>query len=213
MFDLDQWTVLLTVIGIDIILSGDNAIIIGTAAARLPPEARRKAIAYGIAGAAIMRIFFAIIAFYLLQVIGLLLAGGLLLLWVTWTMWRELHADDVLLEPAELVSNSAEPALQNIGWKSKAFRSAIYTILIADVSMSLDNVLAVTGAAHNHMYILIFGLALSIALMAVAANWVAGLLSRYHWLMYLGIALVFLVAIDMIWRGGIEVGNAMEWIG
>lgn len=209
MIDIDFLTVLLTVIGIDIILSGDNAIVIGAAASRLPYHARRRVITYGIIGAAVLRIFFAFIAFHLLQIIGLLLAGGLLLLWVAWTMWREYRseADDMSMDAT--TAQALGDVEQKIGWKSRPFRQALTTIILADVSMSLDNVLAVTGAAHDHLGILIFGLALSVLLMAVAAHWIANLLAKYNWLMFVGIGLVAAVALQMIYEGSIEVGVSL----
>jgi YjbE family integral membrane protein len=178
---------------IDLTLSGDNAIIIGLAAAGLPPEQRRKAIAYGILGATLLRVLFASVTYVLLEIVGLTLAGGILLLWVTHKMWRETRAQ---ARAEDHAGREDQP---------KTLRGAIISILIADVSMSLDNVLAVAGAAHGYPGMLWFGLALSIALMALAANLVASLLERHRWLAYLGVAVVAYVALDMIWRGGGEV--------
>ncbi|MGI9379223.1 MAG: YjbE family putative metal transport protein [Methyloligellaceae bacterium] len=210
-----SWDVLyvfLTVVGIDIILSGDNAIVIGAAASRLPPEDRRRAISYGIVGAAVLRIFFAFIAFQLLKIVGLLLAGGLLLLWVAWTMWREFQAQEHETSVAAETAAEITSLGRRMGWRDRPFRQALTTIIIADVSMSLDNVLAVTGAAHDHLYILIFGLALSVMLMAIAAHYIANLLARYNWLMYVGIALVAFVAFRMIYDGSLEVGHALALV-
>ena len=181
---------------IDLTLSGDNAIIIGLAAAGLPPHQRRRAIAIGIIGATLLRVVFASMTYILLDIVGLTLAGGILLLWVTHKMWRETRAQ------ATADTTSA------VDQAPKTMRGAITSILIADVSMSLDNVLAVAGAAHGYPGMLIFGLVLSIALMALAANWVAKLLESYRWLAYLGIAVVAYVAGDMIWRGMHEVMEA-----
>ncbi len=192
-FDLQAFV---SVIIIDLVMSGDNAIIIGLAAAGLAPRLKRRAIFYGIVGATVLRIFFASITYQLLSVIGLLLAGGILLLWVAYKMWREIRSG--LTEAPE-----AETAAQG-----KTLRSAIISIVVADVSMSLDNVLAVAGAAHDHPGMLVFGLILSIALMACAANLVANLLERFRWLAYTGLAVVAYVALDMIWRGGHEVYGA-----
>jgi YjbE family integral membrane protein len=197
-FDLQAFV---SVIVIDLVMSGDNAIIIGLAAAGLAPRLKRRAIFYGIVGATVLRIFFASITFQLLSIIGLLLAGGILLLWVAYKMWREIRAG--LTELPEAAGAEAEAAAQG-----KTLRSAITSIVIADVSMSLDNVLAVAGAAHDHPGMLVFGLVLSIALMACAANLVANLLEKYHWLAYAGLAVVAYVALDMIWRGGHEVYGA-----
>jgi len=197
-FDLQAFV---SVIIIDLVMSGDNAIIIGLAAAGLAPRLKRRAICYGIVGATVLRIFFASITYQLLSVIGLLLAGGILLLWVAYKMWREIRAG--LTEQPEAAGAEAEAAAQG-----KTLRSAITSIVIADVSMSLDNVLAVAGAAHDHPGMLVFGLVLSIALMAFAANLVANLLEKYHWLAYAGLAVVAYVALDMVWRGGHEVVGA-----
>ena len=180
---------------IDLTLSGDNAIIIGLAAAGLPPAQRRQAIALGIIGATLLRVLFASMTYMLLEIVGLTLAGGILLLWVTHKMWRETHSGASSIEAS---GASDAPA--------KSLRSAITSILVADVSMSLDNVLAVAGAAHGYPGMLIFGL--SIALMALAANFVASLLERHRWLAYLGVAVVAYVALDMIWRGMTEVMDA-----
>ena len=190
-FDLQAFV---SVIIIDLVMSGDNAIIIGLAAAGLAPRLKRKAIFYGIVGATVLRILFASITFQLLSIIGLLLAGGILLLWVAYKMWREIRAG--LTEQPEAVA------------QGKTLRSAITTIVVADVSMSLDNVLAVAGAARDHAGMLVFGLVLSIALMACAASLVANLLEKYRWLAYAGLAVVGYVAVDMVWRGAHEVYGA-----
>ncbi|MEM7081102.1 MAG: TerC family protein [Pseudomonadota bacterium] len=186
---------------IDLTLSGDNAIIIGLAAAGLPPDQRRRAIAIGIVGATLLRVVFASMTYILLGIVGLTLAGGILLLWVTHKMWRETRA------------SASEDLGGDDAAEPKTMRGAIISILIADVSMSLDNVLAVAGAAHGYPGMLIFGLVLSIALMALAANFVAKLLERHRWLAYLGIVVVAYVALDMIWRGGSEVWNVAGSIG
>ncbi len=197
-FDLQAFV---SVIIIDLVMSGDNAIIIGLAAAGLAPRLKRQAIFYGIVGATVLRILFASITYQLLSVIGLLLAGGILLLWVAYKMWREIRLG--LTEQREVVAAEAEAAVQG-----KTLRSAITSIVVADLSMSLDNVLAVAGAAHDHPGMLVFGLVLSIALMAFAANLIANLLERHRWLAYTGLAVVAFVALDMIWRGGHEVYGA-----
>ena len=198
MFDLQAFV---SVIIIDLVMSGDNAIIIGLAAAGLAPRLKRRAIFFGIVGATVLRILFASITYQLLSVIGLLLAGGILLLWVAYKMWREIRLG--LTEQPEADTAEAEAEAQG-----KTLRSAITSIVVADVSMSLDNVLAVAGAAHDHPGMLVFGLILSIALMAFAANLIANLLERYRWLAYIGLAVVTFVALDMIWRGGHEVYGA-----
>ena len=197
-FDLQAFV---SVIIIDLVMSGDNAIIIGLAAAGLAPHLKRRAIFYGIVGATVLRVFFASITVQLLSVIGLLLAGGILLLWVAYKMWREIRLG--LTAQPEAAVAEAEAAM-----RGKTLRSAITTIVVADVSMSLDNVLAVAGAAHEFPGMLVFGLILSIALMAFAANLIANLLEKHRWLAYAGLAVVGYVALHMIWRGGHEVYGA-----
>jgi YjbE family integral membrane protein len=198
------------VIMIDLVLAGDNAIVIGLAAAGLPAEQRTKAILVGIGAATAMRIGFAAVTTQLLQIVGLLFAGGILLLWVCWKMWRELRAQHQQVEAAEMVSGFDVNADGTIsghqgGAPQKSFGQAALQILIADVSMSLDNVLAVAGAAREHPYVLVFGLVLSIALMGIAANYIAGLLQKHRWIAYGGLAIILYVAIEMIWRGAPEV--------
>jgi YjbE family integral membrane protein len=202
-FDLQAFV---SVIIIDLVMSGDNAIIIGLAAAGLAPRLKRRAIFYGIVGATVLRILFASITYQLLSIIGLLLAGGILLLWVAYKMWREIRAG--LTEQPEVETAEIEAEEASVAGHGKTLRSAITSIVVADVSMSLDNVLAVAGAALDHPGMLVFGLILSIALMAFAANLVANLLERYRWLAYAGLAVVAYVALDMIWRGGNEVYGA-----
>jgi YjbE family integral membrane protein len=202
----------LQVIMIDLVLAGDNAIVIGLAAAGLPAEQRARAILVGIAAATVMRIGFAAATTQLLQIVGLLLAGGILLLWVCWKMWRELRtAPQAELQAAEAVTGvdiNADGTIAAHGPGTaprKSFGQAALQILIADISMSLDNVLAVAGAAREHPYVLVFGLVLSIALMGIAANFIAGLLHRHRWIAYVGLAIILYVALDMIWRGWIDV--------
>jgi YjbE family integral membrane protein len=184
---------------IDLVLAGDNAVAVGLAAGGLPAQQRRKVIVWGLAAAVTMRIGFALITAQLLSVIGLLLAGGVLLLWVCWKMWRELRAQGAAGEAV------AEAALEGgdapAGRPAKSFRSAFLQILIADLSMSLDNVLAVAGAAREHPLVLVFGLILSIVLMGIAASWIARLLHRHRWIGYVGLAIVLYVALHMIWEG------------
>lgn len=194
-----QMVALVQIIVIDIVMSGDNAIIIGLAAAGLPPELRKKAIIYGIVGATVLRIIFAAMVVQLLSIIGIMLAGGLLLLWVCWRMWQELRSGQSVEEiTAEAEANAKDGP-------PKTLRTAMINIVVADVSMSLDNVLAVAGAARDHLEMLIFGLVLSIALMGVTANYIAKLLERYTWIGYLGLAIIAYVAIDMIWRGSQDI--------
>ncbi|RUM95654.1 TerC family protein [Pseudaminobacter arsenicus] len=197
---------LLQVIFIDLVLAGDNAIVIGLAAAGLPKDQRNKAILIGIIAATILRIGFAVLTTQLLQIVGLLLAGGILLLWVCWKMWRELrtgHSQDMAeaLQDRD-INNDGEIAACA---PRKTFAQAAWLIIVADVSMSLDNVLAVAGAARDHLAIMIFGLVLSIALMGLAATYIARLLQRYRWIAYVGLAIILYVALEMIYRGAQEV--------
>jgi YjbE family integral membrane protein len=201
-------TALFQVIMIDLVLAGDNAIVIGLAAAGLPQEQRAKAILVGIIAATVLRIGFAAFTTQLLQIVGLLLAGGILLLWVCWKMWRE-------LQNGAHQENDANEALMNFDINAdgtiagriqrKTFPQAAWQIVVADVSMSLDNVLAVAGAAREHPYVLVFGLGLSIALMGVAASYIAQLLQKHRWIAYVGLAVILYVAFEMIYRGSHEV--------
>ncbi len=206
-FTTEALTALLQVIMIDLVLAGDNAIVIGLAAAGLPQHQRAKVIFWGIAAATLMRIGFAGVTVQLLQIIGLLLAGGMLLLWVCWKMWRELRTQDRHSGMADAVTGRAVDSsnLDALGAPKKTVGQAIWQIIVADVSMSLDNVLAVAGAARDHPHILIFGLILSIALMGVAASFMAKLLQKHHWIGYAGLAIILYVAIDMCYRGMQEV--------
>lgn len=189
---------LFQVIMIDLVLAGDNAIVIGLAAAGLPAAQRTKAILVGIIAATILRIVFALTTTQLLLLgPGLLIAGGLLLLWVSWKMWRELrHKESDEEAAAEALANRDVP-----GAPRKTFAQAAWQIVLADVSMSLDNVLAVAGASMEHPYVLIFGLAFSVALMGIAANYVARLLQKYRWIAFAGLAIILYVALRMIWEG------------
>jgi YjbE family integral membrane protein len=193
----DAIAALLQVIMIDLVLAGDNAVVIGLAAAGLPPERRSRVILVGIAVATVLRLAFAAVAIELLEIVGLLLAGGILLLWVCWKMWRELSSQRAQAADASLAHDARAPR--------KTFAQAAWQIVFADISMSLDNVLAVAGAARDHPAALVFGLGLSIVLMGVAANFVARLLNRYRWIAYLGLAIILYVSLDMIWRGFLEV--------
>jgi len=200
----EHLTALFQVIMIDLVLAGDNAIVIGLAAAGLPEVQRRKAILIGILAATLLRIGFASVTVQLLQIIGLLLAGGILLLWVCWKMWRELRNSHHQPSAQSLSSASSAEASATTG-PQKTLGQAVWQITLADVSMSLDNVLAVAGAAREHPMILIFGLALSIALMGLAANFIARILENHRWIAYVGLAIILYVALDMIYRGGMEV--------
>ena len=205
MFDVEmmaQLEALATVIGIDIVLAGDNAVVVGMAAAGLPKELRGKAIFIGIVAAMLMRVGFALMTAQLMTIVGLMAAGGLLLLWVAWKLWRELH--EGAAEKAAIAAAVAGEGKEYIPPEAekKTLRQAVIQILVADLTMSLDNVLAVAGAAHQHPYIMAFGLVLSIALMGIAATWIARMLERHRWIAYVGLALILYVAFKMIWEGG-----------
>ncbi|MFZ5750687.1 MAG: TerC family protein [Pseudomonadota bacterium] len=204
----EGFSALLAVIGIDLVLAGDNAIVIGLAAAGLAREQRAKAIVVGILAATVLRIVFAVMTTEPLQVVGLLLAGGILLLWVCWKMWRELrngHEAGVAAEEA-LTDTDIDADGEIAGnVPRKTFAQAATQIVIADVSMSLDNVLAVAGAARDHWTVLVVGLALSITLMGLAASLIAGLLNRHRWIAYVGLGIILYVALKMIWEGIHEV--------
>jgi YjbE family integral membrane protein len=191
---------LLQIIVIDVVLAGDNAIVVGMAASRVAPEMRAKVIFWGIAGAVVLRIGFAAITVQLLAIVGLTLAGGILLLWVCWKMYRELrHVSHAAPAGAAVSSSRAEPGQPVSVW------AAIVQIIVADVSMSLDNVLAVAGAAKGHTTILVIGLAIAVVLMAVAAAFIARLLVRFPWVTWVGLLIILYVAADMMWRGSLEV--------
>jgi YjbE family integral membrane protein len=195
------------VIMIDLVLAGDNAVVIGLAASGLPKDQRNKAILVGILAATVLRIGFASITTQLLQVLGLILVGGILLLWVSWKMWRELRDGHAQEQGVEAVTGEDINADGRIGAPAgrKTFAQAAWQIVIADVSMSLDNVLAVAGAAREHPGVLVIGLVLSIALMGLAASFIARLLQKYRWIAYVGLAIILYVALDMIYRGILEI--------
>ncbi|MEO8467120.1 MAG: YjbE family putative metal transport protein [Gammaproteobacteria bacterium] len=183
---------LLQVVFVNLVLSADNAIVVGIAAAGLPVNQRLRVMAIGIAGATVLRIVFAVFTVQLLDVVGLRLAGGLLLLWICWKLWCELRSGELSEEAAA----SAHP---------KTMRAAVWQIIVADVSMSLDNVLAVAGAAGESTWVLVVGLVLSIAFMGVAATLISRMLNRFAWIGYVGLAVIVYVALRMIWEGAVEV--------
>lgn len=210
MFDAALWTAFLQVIMIDLVLAGDNAIVIGMAAAGLPSDLRRKAIIIGILAATVMRIFFALIATQLLAITGLLLAGGLLLLWVCWKMYQELrnhHGEEAGVEALSETDLNADGTIAG-GAPRKTLRQAVTQIIVADVSMSLDNVLAVAGAAREHPTVLVMGLALSVVLMGVASAWIAGLLNKHRWIGWVGLLVILYVAVTMIWHGWQDIAES-----
>ena len=184
------------VLMIDIVLAGDNAVVIGLAAARVPAAIRKKVIFWGLVAAVVLRIAMAVVAVKLLAVIGLTLAGGILLLWVCWRMWRDISGDKHHDAPKITAGASA--------------KRAILQILVADISMSLDNVLAVAGAAREHLDVLVIGLLMSVGLMGAAATYIAKLLERHRWIAYVGLAIVVYVAVMMVWHGANDVMKAMN---
>jgi YjbE family integral membrane protein len=195
---------LINVIVIDVVLAGDNAIIVGLAASRVAPELRKRVIFWGMAGAVILRVAFAAVAQQLLAVVGFTLAGGILLLWVCWKMYRELKRKPQPTTVAAAGEGSAAAPM--------SFRAATTQIVVADLSMSLDNVLAVAGAAKDSVWVLVIGLAIAILLMALAANLIANWLVRYPWITWIGLLIVVWVALDMIFSGSREVACA-TWKG
>jgi YjbE family integral membrane protein len=188
---------LLEILAIDVALSGDNAIAVGLAAAGLPAEQRRKVIFWGMAGAVVLRVLFALVATQLLLITGLQLLGGLLLVWVGWKLFTELR---------ELESHDANhDGVLDSNAKPKTLVSAIITVMIANLSMSLDNVLAVAGAAQGHMAVLAIGLLVAVIFMAFAADLIARLLQKHQWIGYVGVGVIFLVAANMIWHGSLQI--------
>ncbi|MDD9810736.1 MAG: YjbE family putative metal transport protein [Gammaproteobacteria bacterium] len=211
MENLDSLFKLGQIIIVDLVLAGDNAIVIGLVAAKFSAAQRRRVIFYGVGAAVLMRILFAVITVQLLQIIGLLLAGGLLLLWICWKLWRDLRA------PPEAKAHGVDGDGNGDGDTAGAgngkdatvtsdppLRSAIMQIVVADVSMSLDNVLAVAGIAEGHTLLLVFGLALSVALMAFAATLIANMLERHRWIGYVGLVMILYVALKMIYTGTLQ---------
>jgi YjbE family integral membrane protein len=193
-----ELTALFTVVVVDLVLAGDNAIVVGMAAAGLCEADRQRAVVLGIAAAAVLRIVFAVFTSGLLSIIGLTLAGGLLLLWVLWKLGREIVSEWKIRNSTDATGQSALPT-------PKSFGRAICQIVIADVSMSLDNVLAVAGAARHHFIVLVIGLALSVGLMGVAASMIARALNRFYWISYVGLVIIAWVAFSMIWEGSQEI--------
>jgi YjbE family integral membrane protein len=202
-----QLSTILEVIFINVVLSGDNAIVVGMAAAGTPALIRRKVIFYGIAGAVALRVVLSLLAVWFLDIVGLLLVGGLLLLWVCWKLYREI--EEGAAEHVGVEALAEEGGAGVVVESTKTLGEALWQIIVADVSMSLDNVLAVAGAAHDHPWIMAGGLILSIALMGVAATLIARLLDRYRWLAWVGLIVIAYVAVEMIWEGGWQVEQAL----
>ncbi len=192
---MSELSVFLQVVLVDILFAGDNAIAVGLVAAGLPKEQRTRVIAVGVGLAVVLRVFFATITVQLLKIPGLLVIGGLLLLWVSWRLYVDMNRHN----ETDSSTNSGEQV------QSLSFKQALFQILAADVSMSLDNVLAVAGIARDHLTILIFGLVLSVVLMLVAATYIANLLQKHRWLAYVGIIIIFIVAITMLWEGSHDI--------
>jgi YjbE family integral membrane protein len=213
MLSVAEFSVFIQVIMVDLVLAGDNAIVVGMVAATVPREQRIKVLAFGIIAATIMRIAFALVTTQLLQIIGLMLAGGILLLWVCWKLWRDIEeqrrerklAREAEAAAAEHAGHTVDVASAPEPTQPKPIGKAIVQIVVADLTMSLDNVLAVAGTSRGHEWILIFGLALSVALMAIAASVIARLLKKHHWIAYIGLAVILYVACDMIWDGSLDV--------
>lgn len=186
-----------SVLMIDLVLAGDNAIVVGALAAGLPADQRKKVILIGIGAALVLRIAFALIVSWLMGVVGLIFAGGLLLLWVSWKFWREIRDHSGQSAGSEEIAGDESSGLR----PAKSFASAAWAVAVADVSMSLDNVLAVAGAAREHPGILVVGLLLSVALMGLAANFIAQLIERHRWIAYIGLVVIVFVAGRMIYEG------------
>jgi YjbE family integral membrane protein len=204
---------LLQVILIDIVLAGDNAVVIGMAAARVPKQDRRRVIFWGLTAAVFLRVILAMTTATILEIIGLMFAGGILLLWVSWRLYRDIARSSEEEIGTQTITEENDASLCAPGTNlptlhSADLRNAIIQIVIADLSMSLDNVLAVAGAAMDHVWVLGIGLVLSIALMGIAASLIAGLLHRHPWISYAGLIIVVYVALRMIWFGGMEIMHA-----
>jgi YjbE family integral membrane protein len=202
--DLTQQLIALSqIIAIDFVLAGDNAIVVGMAASRVHPSMRARVIFWGVGGAVVLRILFATIATHLLTIVGLTLAGGILLLWVCWKMYREitLPAPAAHAFAGAMPGGGAPPTVQTM-----TFGAALMQIIVADVSMSLDNVLAVAGAAKGEIWVLAVGLTVAVAFMALLSAYIAKLLARYHWITWVGLAIVLYVAMEMVWTGTHQVG-------
>jgi YjbE family integral membrane protein len=206
LFTPDAVAALFQVVVIDLSLAGDNAIVVGMAAAGLPQQQRTRAILFGMTGATVLLVLFAGITTQLLRLVGLMFAGGVLLLWVSWKMWRELRWSVREEEAVEALTGydiNADGTIAGYAPR-KTLGQAAAQIIIADLSMSLDNILAVAGAAREHPFVLVFGLTLSILLMGVAATYIARLLQKYRWIAYVGLAVILYVALGMVYRGALE---------
>ena len=211
MISAAELSALLQVVVVDLVLAGDNAIVVGMVAAGLPAKDRTRVIAIGIVAATLMRVAFAAVTVQLLQIVGLLLAGGLVLLWVAWKLWREIRARRESHHPPDAAAGTPEAGGRETAALGhappKRMRDAIVQIVVADLSMSLDNVLAVAGIARDHTWVLVVGLVLSVAFMGLAAAWIASQLERRPWIAYVGLVVIFYVAMAMIVEGAQEVAT------
>jgi YjbE family integral membrane protein len=196
-----QFVALVQVIFIDIVLAGDNAVVVGMAASKVAPHMRAKVIMWGVGGAVVLRILFALMATQLLAIVGLALAGGILLLWVCWKMYRDIVAHQ---KPEAAFAGGVPGDAADV--KTVTFSAALIQIVIADASMSLDNVLAVAGAAKGNAVILVIGLTVAVCFMALLSAWIAKLLTRHAWISWIGLAIILYVAFDMIWSGSHQIG-------
>ena len=210
LISLAELSALVQVFIVDLVLAGDNAIVVAMAVATLPAHQRVRIMIFGIAAATVLRIIFAFLTVYLLQITGLVLVGGILLLWVSWRLWNELREQAQENQTEEHANEIAHGGiLDRKGLQQKSTREAIIQIIVADVSMSLDNVLAVAGIAREYIWVLVVGLALSIAFMGLAAVFIARLLARHHWIGYMGLVVIIYVAVIMVYEGGVQVLGAM----
>jgi YjbE family integral membrane protein len=196
---LDQFSKLLQILFVDLVLAGDNAIVIGLVASRFSPAYRRKVILYGVGAAVFLRVIFALLTVQLLAIKGLALAGGLLLLWVSWKLWQELRESS----DEDGTENHAD-SKDKQGHDNPPLMSAVFQIIVADLSMSLDNVIAVAGVADGHSGLLVIGLAISILFMMFFASWIANILQKHRWIGFLGLAIIFYVALKLIYDGFLE---------
>ncbi|MBV8167198.1 MAG: TerC family protein [Alphaproteobacteria bacterium] len=196
---------LVQVIFVNVVLSGDNAVVVGMAAAGLPPPLRNKAIAAGIIAATVLRIVFSVVASEMLTIVGLTFLGGALLAWVCWKMWCELRE-------AHMEADADNPGEEHVEFPHKTLGAAMWQIIVADVSMSLDNILAVVGIARTNLTMMAIGLVMSILLMGIASSLIAGLLARYRWISYIGLALIVFVSVSMLWDGGREIAVHVGWL-
>ena len=203
---LDSISKLIQILFVDLVLAGDNAIVIGMVASRFTPEYRKKVIFWGVGVAVALRVVFALLTVQLLQITGLTLVGGLLLLWICWTLWREMRsARPATAQEISGSENTGGGEEIPVPQSNPPLTSAIYQIIIADLSMSIDNVIAVAGIADGHTGLLVIGLAISILFMMFFATWIANMLEKHRWIGYLGLAVIFYVALKLTYQGTIDI--------